>query len=174
MQKILPGIIFLVFLIPCSYALQYTDSPYGVITNYGVLEVKVEPQKIIKDKTSPSGERRKYRFKDMNFVEKTNRIPAKKRIRFGISYEIRNLGNIKKFPYQWKITHPEMKRPDGRISTVDVYNMNLLVKNGVAAGGNAYLLKYDYEVLPGEWIFEYLYEGKVLIYKRFIVVKQEN
>ena len=174
MQKILPGIILLVLLIPCSYALQSTDSPHGVITNYGILEVRVEPQRIIKDKTSPSGERRKYRFKDMNFVEKTNRIPSKKGILFGISYEIKNLGNIKKFPYQWKITHPEMKRPDGRISTVDVYKMKLPVKKGVATGGNAYLLKYDYEVLPGEWIFEYLYEGNVLISKRFVVYEQEN
>ena len=62
-----------------------------------------------------------------------------------------------------------MQRPDGRVTTEEVYDRKLPVKNGQTYGGNSWKLKYDYELLPGEWGFEYIYEGKSLLSQKFIL-----
>ena len=170
MFRLLIFIFLLIANIPVSFSVIKDRFPTGAITNFGIAVVNQAPQQITKDKASPSGETRKYRFKSLSFVDKTTRIPAKRGIRFGVSFEIQNLGNMKKIPLQWKITHPEMKKPDGTTSTVQIINRKFPVKeNGVARGGNTYLLKYDYEVLPGEWIFEIFHEGQLLFFKKFML-----
>lgn len=47
----------------------------------------------------------------------------------------------------------------------------MFVKNGYTYGGNSYRLKYDYELLPGKWVIEYLYKGQVVLSKSFILHK---
>ena len=165
-------IFLLITHIPASFAVIKDHFPTGVITDYGIAIVSQAPQQIIKDKASPSGEIRMYRSRSLSFIEKTTRIPAKRGVRFGVSFVIQNLGNMKKIPLQWKIIHPKMNKPDGTTSTVQIINRKFPVKeNGVVTGSNTYLLKYDYEVLPGEWMFEFSHQGQLLFFKKFIIYK---
>lgn len=170
MPRLLMFIFILVPNIPVSIAAINELNPTGSIKDYGIAIVQQAPQQIVKDKVSPSGEVRKYRYRDLKFIERTTQIPAKKGTRFGVSFVISNLGNMKYIPIQWKITHPVMRKPDGTTSTVQLYERKFPVKEkGFVSRANAYLLKYDYEVLPGVWVFEYFHNGQLLFSKKFIL-----
>ena len=164
-------VFFIMFVATDVFATNEMKGPYGVIKNYGVIDNKSKSPNVIKDKASPSGETRKYKFKDLQFLETTNKIPVRKGIRFGLSYEFRNLPVDKYVNFNLKVTHPKMQRPDGQITTEETYDRKLPVKNGQAYGGIAWLLKYNYELLPGEWGFEYIYEGKSILFHKFILYK---
>ncbi len=94
-------------------------------------------------------------------------------IYFGFAYELSGLpdGEIE---LDWTVVHPEMTKPDGTTSTGYTYIKPATVEDGLAGGVSGYMLNRDYELVPGQWIFSYSYEGQVLVKKDFTVYLPET
>jgi len=71
------------------------------------------------------------------------------------------------------VTHPEITRPNGSRSTGYTYPILLEVKDGVIENQSGYSLDHDYELVEGEWTFEYWYYKQRLVSQTFVTYKSE-
>jgi hypothetical protein len=101
-------------------------------------------------------------------VERTTRIPIEKGRLFGFRFSIWGVdGNIGTLPLQLVVTHPLMKKPDGSESTGYSYVVNLNLKNGAVEDQTGYHLNEDFELVEGDWQFEYRFMNKPLLVQKF-------
>lgn len=95
---------------------------------------------------------------DIRVVEETLRVPLQKDISFGIQYRFTNLPEGARVVQV--ISHPVMLKPDGSTSTGSR-------REKEPGPGFSYILNHDYELVPGEWRFEYWHNGKKLCGQKF-------
>jgi len=103
-------------------------------------------------------------------IEESRRIPNRQGILFGFMYEIGldNLvpGMLATFPLVERYRHPGLRNPeDGRL--VKLQETQDMRDVGVAR--LLYELTYDWEMEPGEWVFEVASGDKVLLKQEFEV-----
>ena len=70
-------------------------------------------------------------------------------------------------PVELVVTHPEMKKPDGSLSTGYRYKMDLTLNNGAVEDKTGYRVNEAYEMVEGDWLFEYRFMDKTLIKHTF-------
>jgi hypothetical protein len=108
-------------------------------------------------------------------VQDTQRIPLKKGRLFGFRFKIygmqRNVGVI---PLELVVTHPEMTKPDGSSSKGYSYYMDLKLKNGMVEDKAGYRLNEDFELVEGDWQFEFRFMNKTLIKQTFTTYEQDS
>lgn len=110
---------------------------------------------------------------ETELVKDTQRIPLKKGRLFGFRFQIfgveKNIGVI---PLELVVVHPEMKKPDGSLSVGYRYNMNLTLRNGMVEDKAGYVLSEDFEMVEGDWHFEFLFMNKPLLKQTFTTYSQ--
>ena len=104
----------------------------------------------------------------VELVRKTERIPLIKGVQMYLQYR------IWLFPAQPAhvdlrrvLQHPEMKLPDGSVSTGSDYMIKGRVSSGQVIAYTGYGLDEDYELVEGDWVFQIWYQDKKMIEQKF-------
>ncbi|HEX22141.1 MAG TPA: DUF3859 domain-containing protein, partial [Chromatiales bacterium] len=74
-------------------------------------------------------------------------------------------------PVELVVTHPKMDKPDGSSSTGYRYTLGLTLDQGVVEDQTGYRMNEKYEMVEGDWVFEYLFMNKPLMVQRFTTYK---
>lgn len=108
-------------------------------------------------------------------VEKTKRIPLKKGRLFGFRFRIDGMQkSVGVIPLELVVVHPEMKKPDGKKSTGYRYFMDLKLKDGMVEDKTGYRINEDFEMVEGDWQFEFRFMNKTLLKQTFTTYKQDS
>lgn len=109
---------------------------------------------------------------DARLVEKTHLIPIKLGRLFGFRFRIDNMNeNVGVIPLELVVKHPKMNKPDGSTSTGYRYRMDLKVRQGMVEDKTGYRMNEPYELVEGEWSFEYRFMDKTLLKQNFTTYK---
>ena len=111
--------------------------------------------------------------KEVELLEQTTNIPLNKSRLFGFKFRISGLDEADYARFHLVVKHPEMIRPNGTRSTGYDYAINLNTKSGVVENQSGYSLDKDFELVEGDWEFEYWYKGKKILGQKFTTVKAE-
>ena len=149
-------------LLSATSALAVTSSrgitePSCVIRDYGVIQTSPSYVRRAESATT-SGVVRSY-F-DMKVVRTTREIEAARGARFGVAHDFFNIPPLDNL--EIVVTHPPMNRPDGQVRT------GFKLPRSPNQTHSAYGLDHDYEVVRGEWKFEYFYKGRSLCSQSFV------
>ncbi len=152
-------LVALVLTVPAAMA-----APVAKVLEYGFYEFIDGSERL----THPSTTSGYVTKGEARLVEKTQRIPLKKGRLFGFRFRIsgmeRNVGVI---PLELVVVHPSMKKSDGSVSTGYRYNLTLLLNQGMVEDKTGYRINEDFEMVEGDWYFEYRFMNKTLIGQTF-------
>ena len=70
------------------------------------------------------------------------------------------------------VRHPAMHKPDGGLVSGLNESRQIPCENNVCSDGTQFSFNHDYEMVPGKWTFEYVYNGKKMVSKTFTVYKE--
>ncbi len=108
-------------------------------------------------------------------VKDTQHISLEKGRLFGFRFHIFGIEkNVGVIPLELVVVHPEMKKPDGSLSTGYRYNMNLTLTDGMVEDKIGYRIDEDFEMVEGDWQFEFLFMNKTLLKQTFTTYLQEK
>jgi hypothetical protein len=140
----------------------------GEVLEYGYYQAVKAAQRV-RNNELPSGYERTGG--EVRLVQQTDRIPLAKDRLFGFRFHIKGF-NKDQVTAQLKlvVSHPEMTRPDGSKSTGYSYPMTLVVRNGQVDDKTGYQLNKEFEMVEGDWRFEYWLGERKLLEKTFKVV----
>ena len=143
-------------------------APKAEILEYGYYEFQGESQRMEHPLTA-SGHVTQGRAK---LVEQTQRIPIKKGRLFGFRFHIGNIREgVNIIPLELVVKHPPMKKPDGTVSTGYRYPMDLKLDKGEVTDNSGYRLSETFEMVEGDWSFEFLYMNEPLLKQEFTTYK---
>lgn len=111
---------------------------------------------------------------EVELEESTEEIPLKLNRLFGFKFRIEGFGNKEAVQLRLVVVHPQMKRPNGSTSKGYSYPVLLEVKDGVIENQSGYSIDHEYEMVEGDWTFEYWYNSEKLLTKTFKTVKAET
>jgi hypothetical protein len=157
----------LVFL-PVMLALPAMAELSGAVTEYGYYKVASEPERY-RNIASTSGYVKEGG--EVELVEQTQRVPLEKNRLFGFKFRISGFDDKKDAQLKLVVTHPEIVRPNGSKSTGYTYPILLEVKDGVIENQSGYSLDHDYELVEGDWVFEFWYYQQKLVSQTFTTYK---
>lgn len=107
-----------------------------------------------KDANSVTGER--YEIDEVTFTKQTKVVPMERGKGFGIRYRLRGLSKVKDSRITWRIFYPRAIR--GRSGWE--HGDDWASVNGELVQHLLYDFAHDYELVPGNWRFHVLVEGK--------------
>lgn len=158
----------LLFLVCVMASFAVVAGPKAKILEYGFYEFTKGSERL-ENKTATSGFVTRGVAK---LVEKTKIIPLKRGRLFGFRFQISNMDKVVgAIPLELIVTHPEMKKPDGSLSTGYRYTLNLVLKDGGVEDKTGYRINEAYEMVEGDWHFEYRFMNKMLVEHSFTTVK---
>jgi len=67
-----------------------------------------------------------------------------------------------------------MKKSDGSISSGYRYNVHLKLNNGMVEDQVGYSINEDFEMVEGDWQFEFLFMNKTLLKQTFTTYLQDK
>jgi len=104
----------------------------------------------------------------IELVKSTERIPLMKGAQLYLQYRFWYLPDQPPWVELRRVLkHPEMKLPDGSVSTGSDYAIKQEVSVNQAIGYTGYGLDEDYELVEGDWVFELWYQDKKMIEQKF-------
>lgn len=104
-------------------------------------------------------------------LDKSNRVPARKGVKFGIQYVLEGSPRGRIVYVTNSATHPPITDPDTGITHKGIsYQERAIIGNTSHPSYFGFDFDYDWELAPGEWVLRVEYEGK-LLEKKFIVYK---
>jgi len=140
------------------------QAPGGRVIKYGLYEV-LRTGRLVDNPDTSTG--KAHSSSTIQFIEQTDRIPIKMGNYFGFQSRIEPLPGVSFIKLKKVVTHPEMVLPDGsKKSGYEVVEIKK-VSSGVAFTTSGYSLDEDYELVEGEWTFQYWLEDKMLIEQKF-------
>ena len=167
MKKMILRTLLLVFL-SVFIATAAEATPKAEIAEYGYYKFTEDSERV-EQPSSASGYVTRGTAK---LVESTQRIPLEKGRLFGFSFRIFGLEkSVGVIPLELVVVHPEMKKPDGRKTTGYRYNMDLKLKDGMVEDKAGYRINEDFEMVEGDWQFEFRFMNKVLLSQKFTTFK---
>lgn len=105
-------------------------------------------------------------------VKQTERIPIEQGRLFGFRFRISGLDpSVGVIPLELVVRHPPMEKPDGSVSTGYRYPVELKLEQGQVEDQTGYRLNEPYEMVEGEWLFEYRIMNKPLLVQRFFTYR---
>jgi len=105
----------------------------------------------------------------MYLTDLTDSVPLRKGVGFGIEWKASGLPDHPQLVFSYRISHPRIVRPDGRVLTVTTDEVPLQVTKGETAITDCYFLSEDHDLVAGEWEIAIWYQGQRLVAKRFNV-----
>lgn len=152
----------LCFLIMCSAVVM--AAPKAKVLEYGYYKFTEASERRANEMTT-SGYVTRGAAK---LVKETERIPLERGQLFGFRFKIFGMNeSVGVIPLELVVTHPEMKKPDGSLSTGYKYKMELSLSNGEVEDKTGYRVNEAFEMVEGDWIFEYRFMNKTLIKRNF-------
>lgn len=150
---------------PALEAASEKQAPAGNVVKYGLFEL-VRGGGVIDDPKTSTGKALSKPV--IQLVEQTNRIPLNKDFHLAYQYRIWNLPDQPRIiKLRRVLRHPEMRLPDGSVTTGSDYDIKGRVKIGQVIAYDSYGLNEDYEMVEGDWIFQIWYQGKKLVEQKF-------
>jgi len=149
--------LYLLLLLFLISSCDYTYIRNIKITSYGITDNKVI--EVIDRPDSPAGKVDVYN--DWNLLKKTNMIPAEKGVEFGIEYKVDAFSLQSDIEVEEIIIFPEggITNPKSKVSQKIDSEMTLLTKNEKESF--SYKMEYDWEVVPGNWVFQVRHKGVI-------------
>lgn len=161
LQMLGKGLMFACLLL---WAVPLLAAPTAEILEYGYYEF-TEDAKRVENQATTSGYVQQGVAK---LVEKTTRIPIEKGRLFGFRFKISGVTRqIGVLPLELIVRHPPMKKPDGTVSTGYRYPVHLDLSDGGVVDQTGYSLMQDYEMVEGEWVFEYRFLSNTFMEQHF-------
>lgn len=111
---------------------------------------------------------------DVELEESTDEIPLKLNRLFGFKFRIEGFVDKEAVQLKLVVVHPQMKRPNGSTSKGYSYPVLLEVKDGAIENQSGYSIDHEYEMVEGDWTFEYWYNSEKLLSKSFKTIKAES
>jgi hypothetical protein len=143
----------------------------GRVTSHGLYQV-VRTGPLVDNAKTNTG--KTHSASTIQLIEKTDRIPIKKGNYFGFQSRIEPLPGKSFIKLRKVVIHPPMVLPDGSSKTGYQLDETKKVSSGVAFTTSGYSLDEDYELVAGEWVFQYWLEGQLLIEQKFFTYEQPN
>jgi hypothetical protein len=112
--------------------------------------------------------------KDFVLQEQTDTVPAKRGIRFGFRYVIYPADASSTIPVtvQWIFPDPGLINTiTGRTDTMNEVTLNAPVREELLID---YGLDYEWECVPGKWIFRLIIDENIAAQRKFIVYEEDN
>lgn len=154
----------LFFIVLMTLASTALAAPKAKILEYGYYEF-IKGSERLANSTTTSGYVTRGEAK---LVKKTEKIPLEKGRLFGFRFHISGLDKtVGVIPLELVVTHPEMKKPDGSLSTGYRYAVDLALNEGAVEDKTGYRINEPYEMVEGDWHFEYRFMNKTLIKRKF-------
>ncbi|NOU58617.1 DUF3859 domain-containing protein [Marinifilum caeruleilacunae] len=137
------------------------------IVNYGICRAIGETKK---DIVPESATGYFLHSDDMEFLQQTDVIYPKLGMSFGISYEFETESKESELvDFICRIRHPKLTNPGNKEVFVETSEEKDCFSDEL--GFDFYTIEFDWEMQLGEWIFEILYDGKVMCSKTFSLEK---
>lgn len=161
-----------IFLVPLAAAFttlaaQTAQSPStlkGEIIEFGTYH-GIGDKTVTNNANSPTGITTNW--KQVEFIDHTDKIPLRKDTWFGYRYKLTGFANDDQVTLRKHVTHPPFKNHKGEMETEYTLtskhkpmNGNLTLTSGYGLGGNAL-------TAPGKWTFEIWVEDQKLVSKSF-------
>ena len=169
LTAILAGILVLAHLGAMPLADELTPSELQVqIVQRGTL--KFVTDKLVESPDSPGSMQKAGLFIDM--LEETNRIPAKRGVNFGFRYQFNTSADVESVSLGVKLLTPPLYDPLSRRTTTEI-NFSQIARvdhvNTIAYG-----FDYDWELVPGTWVFQIHYQDHVLVEQEFEIYDPDD
>jgi hypothetical protein len=143
----------------------------GAVTEYGYYNMTAEPKRY-RNISATSGYVKEGGEPEL--VEKTDRIPLQLNRLFGFKFRISGFDDKRTVQLQLVVSHPEITRPNGSTSTGYTYPLVFDVQDGVIVNESGYSIDNQYEMVEGEWKFEYWYNKQKLVSQTFTTFMEQN
>jgi hypothetical protein len=88
---------------------------------------------------------------------------------FGLAWQASGLPKQSTLVFSYRISHPRIVRPDGRVLTMTTEELPMPVTDGTIKTIDCYFLSEPHELVAGEWEMVILYRGTLLVSKRFYI-----
>jgi Domain of unknown function (DUF3859) len=127
---------------------QFAPGPRGEVLRYGLCEQAAD---------------------HMYLTDLTDSVPLRKGVGFGMEWKASGLPDHAQLVFSYRISHPRIVRPDGRVLTVTTDEVPLQVTKGEIAITDCYFLSEEHDLVAGEWEIAVWFQGQRLVAKRFNV-----
>lgn len=161
----------ILFLIANLFPVAYAENNYKAeVTEFGYYK-KITEQERLRNIAATTGYVKVGG--EVELEESTDQIPLKKGRLFGFKFRIEGFDGKESVQMKLVVAHPVMQRPNGSTSNGYSYPVLLEVSNGIIENQSGYSLDHEYELVEGDWTFEYWYNSQKLLSKSFKTVKSE-
>ena len=143
----------------------------GEITEYGYYKMTADPKRY-RNLASTSGYVQEGGQPVL--VEKTDKIPLELKRLFGFKFRISGFDDKRSVQLKLVVSHPRITRPNGSTSTGYTYPLVFDVEDGLIENESGYSLDHEFELVEGEWKFEYWYYRQKLVSQTFNTYKKEG
>lgn len=143
-------------------------APLGEILEFGYYEVQADGERFQAPGT-PSGA--VVAAPTVKLLQQTDIIPIEPGRMFGFRFRLSGFPANKEVEIREVVTHPPITKPDKKKSTGFESRIGMNVQRGDVTDYAGYRLDHDYEMVEGEWRFEFWYEDKKLLEKTFTTKK---
>lgn len=146
------------------------DALQGRVLEYGVYR-SLQPGQIVSAPDTNTG--LAHRRSLLKLERTTNRIPLRKNVFFGFKSRIEPFPERRYVELKKVVSHPPMRLPDGTVT--DGYELieRKKVNQKVSIGITGYAFDEDYEMVEGEWRFQYWYGDRLLVEQSFVTYRPE-
>ncbi len=111
---------------------------------------------------------------EVELEKSTSIIPLKMNRLFGFKFRVEGFEGKEAVQVKLVVDHPQITRPNGSTAKGYSYPVLLEVNNGVVENQSGYSIDHDYEMVEGDWTFEYWYNDEKLLSQSFKTVKDTS
>jgi len=144
-------------------------APAAEILEFGYYEVQNEGQRY-EDNNVTSGVIQAGAI--VKLIQQTDIIPIESGRLFGFRFRLKGFTGKEDIEIREVVTHPPMTRPGQKPSSGFETKLQLIVQRGEFSDYAGYSLNHDYEMVEGEWRFEFFYNDKKLVEQKFKTVRR--
>jgi hypothetical protein len=140
-------------------------TPLAQVLEFGYYEVQSEGDRY-RDPDAPSGI--VQAGPTVKLLAATNVIPLKKGRHFGFRFRIGGVTERDAIEVRMVVTHPPMYKPDRGVSKGYETKLGLNVRLGEVIDYAGYSFDQDYELVEGDWKFEFYHGNTKLLEQKFV------
>lgn len=151
----------------CSPALDVSAHEIAVsVVERGIYTAETEP--------SPAGHNRVHRVRNIELKESTTTVPGQVGLRFGLRYLVSGAQSASAVPIRLVTRYPAQGLPDPESSERLYHREFQIVVRTASMGYWEFHFDRNWEVVPGEWSFEFWQGTHKLGEQKFCVLPPER